>query len=81
MMLSQLAEVGITLNIEYAANATASSLTQDSSDFDIAIRQAGFTEETSWWPGKIYYECKRSKWWGKPEAKPQEFQKQKRLTR
>lgn len=45
MMLSQLAEVGITLNIEYADNATANSLTQDSSDFDIAIRQAGFTEE------------------------------------
>ncbi|WP_434310629.1 ABC transporter substrate-binding protein [Hominifimenecus sp. rT4P-3] len=45
MMLSQLAEVGITLQIEYADNATANSLTQDSSDFDIAIRQAGFTEE------------------------------------
>lgn len=45
MMLSQLAEVGITLKIEYADNATANSLTQDSSDFDIAIRQAGFTEE------------------------------------
>ncbi len=45
MMLSELADVGITLDIEYADNATANSLTQDSSDFDIAIRQAGFTEE------------------------------------
>lgn len=45
MMLSQLAEVGITLEIEYADTATANSLSQDSSDYDISIRQAGFTEE------------------------------------
>lgn len=45
MMLSQLNEVGITLEIEYADNATATSLSQDSSDYDISIRQAGFTEE------------------------------------
>jgi len=45
MMLSQLAEVGITLDVEYADNATANSLSQDTSDYDISIRQAGFTEE------------------------------------